>query len=74
MTPEFAKSRTGKKFLEFDVPRLAEAMEKLATAITESNKIEEKKLVLEQKRYLNERKDARITGSSEDGNEPQSEN
>ena len=74
MTPEFAKSRTGKKFLEFDVPRLAEAMEKLATAITESNKIEEKKLVLEQKRFLNERKEhARITGSSEDSPEPTSQ-
>ena len=58
MTPEFAKSRIGKKLLEFDVPRLAEAIEKLATVMAESNKIEEKKLVLEQKRYLNERKDA----------------
>ena len=74
MTPEFAKSRVGKKLLEFDVPRLAEAMEKLATAINESNKIEEKKLLIEQKRYLNETKNARITGSGEDSPQPTSEN
>jgi hypothetical protein len=74
MTPEFAKSRVGKKFLEFDVPRLAEAMEKLATAINESNKIEEKKLLIEQKRYLNERKDARTTGSGEDRIESEPQN
>lgn len=71
MTPEFAKSRVGKKLLEFDIPRLAEAMEKLATAITESNKLEEKKLLIEQKRFLNERKDAGITRSSEDRAQPQ---
>jgi hypothetical protein len=52
---EFSKTRNGKKFFEFDIPRLAEAMENLANAITESNKIEEKKLLIEQKRYLNER-------------------
>ena len=53
---EFSKTRQGKKFLDFDIPRLTEAMEKLATAINEKNKIEEKKLLLEQKRFLNEKK------------------
>jgi hypothetical protein len=71
MTPEFAKSRVGKKLIEFDIPRLAEAMEKLATAITESNKLEEKKLLIEQKRFLNERKDAGITRSRSNRFEPQ---
>jgi hypothetical protein len=74
MTPEFAKSQIGKKFLTNDIPQLVVALNKLTEAMTESNKIEEKKLLIEQKRYLNEQKHARITGSSEDGNEPQPEN
>jgi len=67
---EFAKSRTGKKFFEFDIPKLIEAMQGLSTSINESNKIEEKKLLIEQKRYLNENH-ARITGSGQNG--PESE-
>lgn len=51
---EFAKTRTGKKFFEYDIPKLIEAMESLSKNINESNKIEEKKLLIEQKRYLNE--------------------
>lgn len=67
MTPEFLKSKAGKKFVEFDIPRLAEAVEKLAKLMEESNKIEEKKLFEQKKRILNERKEhARITRSSED--------
>jgi hypothetical protein len=54
----FATSRAGKKFLEMDIPKLADAIEKLAEAMTESNKIEEKKLVLEQKRFLNEKRNS----------------
>jgi hypothetical protein len=61
---DFSKTRQGKKFFDFDIPRLTEAMDRLANALTESNRIEEKKLILEQKRYLNE-KNARVTGSSE---------
>ena len=52
---EFSKSRIGKKFLEFDIPRLTEAMEKLANAMVESNKLEEKKLLLEHKKFINEK-------------------
>ncbi len=53
---EFAKSRVGKRFLEMDIPKLADALEKLAEAMNESNKIEEKKLLLEQKKFLNEKR------------------
>jgi hypothetical protein len=66
---EFAKSRNGKKFFEFDIPRLAQAMEKLAEALVQSNKIEEKKLVLEQKRVLNEQRiDAKNENSTQKDN------
>ena len=73
---QFAKSRQGKKFFDFDLPRIAEAMEKLASAINESNKIEEKKLLIEQKRFLNEKREnnAGITRSSEDSAESTSQN
>ena len=66
MTSEFAKSQIGKKFLTNDIPQLVVALNKLTEAMNESNKIEEKKLLIEQKRYLNETKNARTTGSSED--------
>jgi hypothetical protein len=64
---EFSKTRTGKKFIENDIPALVLALSKLTESINESNKIEEKKLVLEQKRYITE-KNAGITRSSEDDN------
>lgn len=63
---DFAKTRTGKKFFENDLPQLVIALGKLTEALNESNRIEEKRLLIEHKRYLNETKDARITGSSED--------
>ena len=45
---EFAKSRAGKKFLENDLPKLVDVLGKLTEALTETNKIEEKKLLNEQ--------------------------
>ena len=58
MTTESAKTLTGKKFYEKDVPKLISVLEKLSDALLESNKLEEKKLLIEQKRYLNEKKNA----------------
>jgi hypothetical protein len=58
MTTEFAKTLTGKKFYEKDVPKLISVLEKLSDALLESNKLEEKKLLIEQKRFLNEKKNA----------------
>jgi hypothetical protein len=69
MTSEFAKSQIGKKFLTNDIPQLVVALNKLTEAMNESNKIEEKKLIIEQKRYLNETKNARITGDAESNTE-----
>lgn len=58
MTTEFAKTLMGKKFYDKDVPKLISVLEKLSDALLESNKLEEKKLLIEQKRYLNEKKNA----------------
>ena len=59
MDNEFAKSRNGKKFLENDLPQLVSVLGKLTEALLESNKIEEKRLLIEQKRYLNEQREIR---------------
>ena len=48
---EFAKSRDGKKLLENDLPKLMSLIERLTEQLVESNKIQNKKLVLEQKRF-----------------------
>jgi hypothetical protein len=64
---DFASSRVGKKFLEHDLPKLVDVLGKLTEALNESNKIEGKKLLIEQKRFINEKNEnARITRSSED--------
>ena len=47
MDNEFAKSRNGKKFLENDLPQLVSVIGKLTEALLESNKIEEKRLLIE---------------------------
>jgi hypothetical protein len=62
---EFSKTRVGKRFIEHDIPALVQALSKLSESINESNRIEEKKLVIEQKRYLTE-KNAGVTRSGED--------
>jgi hypothetical protein len=63
---DFAKTRNGKKFFENDIPKLADSIQKLASAIFESNKIEEKKLVLEQKRFLLEKTSDRNNTKTDD--------
>tara|TARA_R110002153_G_scaffold58274_2_gene159859 strand:- start:110 stop:292 length:183 start_codon:yes stop_codon:yes gene_type:complete len=55
---DFASTLSGKKFFDKDMPRLVMALENLSNALLESNKLEEKKLLIEQKRYLNEKKNA----------------
>ena len=65
----FHSTRRGSKFYDFDIPKLTEQLERIANALEGKNKIEEKRLVLEQKKLLKESKDARITGSSEDSDE-----
>ena len=65
----FHSTRRGSKFYDFDIPKLTEQLERIANALEGKNKIEEKRLVLEQKKLLKESKDARITGGSEDSDE-----
>lgn len=64
MDNEFAKSRNGKKFLENDLPQLITVLGKLTEALVESNKIEEKRLLIEQKRFLNEQRENRNIDTS----------
>jgi hypothetical protein len=64
MDNEFAKSRNGKKFLENDLPQLVSVIGKLTEALLESNKIEEKRLLIEQKRFLNESRENRNIDTS----------
>jgi hypothetical protein len=65
MDNDFSKSRIGKKFFESDLPQLISVLGKLTEAMATSNKIEEKKLLIEQKRFLNEQRESR----SEDTNQ-----
>jgi len=53
---DFLKSKAGKKLLENDIPKLAEGIMLLAKALNESNKLEEKKLIIEKKKLLLESK------------------
>lgn len=57
MDQEFAKSMMGRKYFMKDLPALIESNERLAKALEKSNKLEEKRIILEAKRQkLNERK------------------
>ncbi len=54
---EFYKTRIGRKFYETDLPRLTLALEKIANKMEESNKLNEKKFLFEErlmKKQLNE--------------------
>jgi hypothetical protein len=69
---DFLKSKAGKKLLEQDIPKLAEGIMLLAKALNESNKLEEKKLIIEKKKILLESKteeNARMSGSGQNGSE-----
>ena len=74
MATDFPSTRRGAKFYDFDIPKLTEQLERIANALEGKNKIEEKRLVLEQKKLLKESKDAGITRSSENSDESTSEN
>lgn len=61
---DFTKTSGGKKFIEHDLPKLIEVLGKLTNAMLDANKIEEKRLLMEQKRFINEKNEnARITRS-----------
>ena len=74
MATDFPSTRRGSKFYDFDIPKLTEQLERIANALEGKNKIEEKRLVLEQKKLLKESTNAGITRSSENSDESTSEN
>jgi hypothetical protein len=74
MATEFPSTRRGAKFYDFDIPKLTDQLERIANALESKNKIEEKRLVLEQKKLINEKANAGITRSSENSDESTSEN
>jgi len=53
---DFSKSRRGTKFFDFDLPKIAEQLERIASHLEKKNQIEEKRLILEQKKFLRENK------------------
>jgi hypothetical protein len=65
---DFAKSRRGTEFFDYNLPKIASQLERIADAMERKNSIEEKRLLMEQKQYRKENlsENARITGSSKD--------
>ena len=61
---DFAKTRRGAEFFDYNLPKIAGQLERIANAMERKNTIEEKRLLLEQKQYKKD--NARTTGSSED--------
>jgi hypothetical protein len=64
---DFAKSRRGTEFFDYNLPKIASQLQRIADAMERKNAIEEKRLLMEQKQYRKENlsENARITGSSE---------
>lgn len=52
---EFYRTRAGKQFFDHDLGRLIEAITSLTAAVNESNKINEKSILLEKKKRLDEK-------------------
>jgi hypothetical protein len=63
---DFAKTRRGQRFVDFDVPMIAEQLKRIADGLEKKNQIEEKRLVLEQKRYIKEYRNVPSLEESED--------
>ena len=56
MTEDFTNSKAGKKLLSFDIPKLIESLNRLSDAINASNRLQEKRIIFEQRKALNESK------------------
>lgn len=71
---DFAKSRRGAEFFDYNLPKIAAQLERIANSMERKNAIEEKRLLMEQKQYRKENlsENARTAGSSEDLLESQS--
>jgi wyosine [tRNA(Phe)-imidazoG37] synthetase (radical SAM superfamily) len=53
---EFSKTRSGMKLLNIDLPAIAKQLERIAEGLEKKNQIEEKRLVLEHRKYIREGK------------------
>jgi hypothetical protein len=62
---DFAKTRRGQRFVDFDIPMIAEQLKRIADGLESKNKIEEKRLILEQKRYNKEFRNLNSTESTD---------
>jgi hypothetical protein len=51
---EFSRTRAGMKFLNVDLPAIAKQLERIAEGLDKKNQIEEKRLMLEHKKYIRE--------------------
>jgi hypothetical protein len=73
---DFAKSRRGAEFFDYNLPKIASQLERIANAMERKNAIEEKRLLMEQKQYRKDNltENARTAGSGSDLSESESEN
>jgi hypothetical protein len=73
---DFAKSRRGAEFFDYNLPKIASQLERIANAMERKNAIEEKRLLIEQKQFRKDNltENARVTGSREDHNKSESKN
>jgi hypothetical protein len=73
---DFAKSRRGAEFFDYNLPKIASQLERIANAMERKNAIEEKRLLMEQKQYRKDNltENARTTGSGSDLSESESTN
>jgi hypothetical protein len=62
---DFEKTRRGQRFVDFDIPMIAEQLKRIADGLESKNKIEEKRLILEQKRYNKEFRNLNSTESTD---------
>ena len=71
---DFAKSRRGAEFFDYNLPKIASQLERIANAMERKNAIEEKRLLMEQKQYRKDNisENAGAPRSSENVSESQS--
>jgi hypothetical protein len=48
---DFLKSRRGAEFFDYNLPKIASQLERIANAMERKNAIEEKRLLMEQKQF-----------------------
>lgn len=51
---EFSRTRRGQKLFDFDLPNIAEQLQRIAAALEKKNLIEERRLMLEKKKFISD--------------------